>query len=243
MHTNYDLYQQERKRFENLISELLSFAKTLNPYRSDLQPKASIFRFNRDIRYRHDKRPYKNHFGAEFAFEWRRSGYPCFYFHLQPWASFVWIGTRRSAAFLENQMRKYAILHFLQRKKLQTDKAFKAYYGDILYDVNDQYKSMYCLKKALPDMDPSLVQLPAERAALRTSKCSFAKAQTLIDSFPKNDQPYYHQLCFMKNWLWQKSLSNDLLISDQLLWELKKALEIAYPMLSFLQKGCGLDEL
>lgn len=240
LHSNYDLYQQERKRFENLISELLSFAKTINPHRSDLTAKGAIFRFNRDIRYRVDKRPYKNHFGAEFAFDGRRSGYPCFYFHLQPRASFVGIGTRRVGNFLESQMRKYAMLHFAEWKKLQKWSAFTSYYGSILDDAEEQYKSMYCIKKAFPEADPEIAQLSPERQELRMSKCSFGKAQEIIHSLPKKEQQYYHQLCFMKNWLREKRISDELLLSDQLFLELKKALEIATPMLTFLQKGCSL---
>jgi len=54
-------------------------------------------------------------------------------------------------------MRKHAILHFDQWKKLQTSRAFLSYFGKMLRSDPEQpyalqeYKSMYCLKKAIPD--------------------------------------------------------------------------------------------
>lgn len=95
---------------------------------------------------------------------------------------------------------------------------------------------MYCLKKALPDTDPALKKLSPERSFLRSSKCSYQKAKAVISSFPKKEQKYYEQLCFLKDWLWEKELSDEIVCSDQLFEELKKALEIAMPMLLFLQE-------
>ena len=66
-HANYDLYQQEKKRFGKFVQQLLDYGKELNPNRSEVQLKQCIFRFNRDIRYRVDKSPYKDHFGCEIA--------------------------------------------------------------------------------------------------------------------------------------------------------------------------------
>lgn len=104
-HANYDLYQQEKKRFWKLVQQLLDYGKELNPNRSEVQLKQCIFRFNRDIRYRVDKSPYKDHFGCEIAAWGKRSGRPCFYFELRPGGSFVGIGTWRAGEPFESKMR------------------------------------------------------------------------------------------------------------------------------------------
>ena len=67
------------------------------------------------------------------------------------------MGTWRAGDPFESKMRKYAILNFDQWKKLQTSKSFLGYYGKMLRSDPDQpyvlqeYKSMYCLKKAFPN--------------------------------------------------------------------------------------------
>lgn len=247
-HANYDLYQQERKRFQKCIDQFLETAKLLNPARADLQSKSCIFRFNRDIRYRADKRPYKDHFGCELAYEGKRSGYPCFYFELRPGNSFIGIGTRRASPHLEHQMRKHAILNFNQRKKLQSWSEFKSLFGSMMSGGGEKenfigsYKSMYALKKAFPDWDTNIHHLSKERKALRTAKCSYQKALDIIKILPKKDQKYYHQLCFIKDRLRQIPVEDEILLGTWT-WEfLKKALTVAMPMLNFLQKGSEIWE-
>ncbi len=241
-HANYDLYQQEKKRFWKLVQQLLDYGKELNPNRSELQLKQCIFRFNRDIRYRVDKSPYKDHFGCEIAAWGKRSGRPCFYFELRPGGSFVGIGTWRAGEPFESRMRKHAILYFDQWKKLQTSRAFLSYFGKMLRSDPDQpyalqeYKSMYCIKKAFPNWDNAIKNLSGERKVLRTSKCSYQKAWELIRLLPKKEQEYYRQLCFQKDWLWEVKITDDILLSDGVLDELKGALKLAMPMIRFLEK-------
>lgn len=88
LHTYWDLYQQEKKRFEQLVASFLEKTKKLNPDRGSLTPKDCIFRFNKDLRFSKDGKPYKENFGAVFAFGGKKSDFPCFYFHLAPGTSF-----------------------------------------------------------------------------------------------------------------------------------------------------------
>ncbi len=62
MHAHRDLYQQEKKRFESFVSDLLLEVKKLHPLREDLQIKECIFRLNKDLRYSRDQLPYKLNF-------------------------------------------------------------------------------------------------------------------------------------------------------------------------------------
>lgn len=84
LHTHWDLYQQEKKRFAQFIAAFLEEAKKIYPLFEDLEPKDCIFRFNKDLRFSRDGKPYKENFGAVFAFGGKKSDFPCFYFHLQP---------------------------------------------------------------------------------------------------------------------------------------------------------------
>lgn len=100
-----------------------------------------------------------------------------------------------------------------------------------------EYKSMYCLKKALPERDTAIEKLSPERKALRTSKCSYQKAWELIRLMPKKEQEYYRQLCFQKDWLWEVKIADEDLLSDKIMDQLKEALEVAMPMIKFLEEG------
>lgn len=221
---------------------MIDHAKTLNPNRSDLQLKHCTFRFNRDIRYRADKRPYKDHFGCELALGGKRSGYPCFYFELRPGASFVGLGTRHVGDPFEHQMRKHAIFHFEQWKKLQKSPTFKNYFGAMLradplnpeYSLQE-YKSMYGLKKAISEQDLTSKKLSPTWKELRNT--SFQKSWEIFRDLPAKEHEYYRQLCFQKDWLWQSAVSDEILLSDAIIDELKKALELAMPMIKFLEEG------
>jgi uncharacterized protein (DUF2461 family) len=63
---------------------VLEEAKVLNPILEDLELRDCIYRFNKDIRFSKDKKPYKENFGGILAYGGKKSWYPCFYFHLQP---------------------------------------------------------------------------------------------------------------------------------------------------------------
>lgn len=98
---------------------------------------------------------------------------------------------------------------------------------------------MYCLKKAFPDIENLPNKLSAQRTKLRTTKCTYQRAKAIIETFPPQDQEYYYQLCFLKDRLWQVQIPEEDLLSDKLLDQLKKALELAMPMIRFLEEGIG----
>ena len=61
-HTHWDLYQQEKKRFMQFIDTFLREAKKLNPLLEDLELKECLYRFNKDLRFSRDGKPYKENF-------------------------------------------------------------------------------------------------------------------------------------------------------------------------------------
>ena len=68
LHTHRDLYQQEKKRFSQFVEAFLREVKSMHPILEDLQVKDCIYRFNRDLRFSKDGKPYKENFGAIFAY-------------------------------------------------------------------------------------------------------------------------------------------------------------------------------
>jgi uncharacterized protein (TIGR02453 family) len=62
MHTNHDLYIQEKERYFALIDSLLIQMKKIDPQLEEITTKDCIYRFNKDIRFSKDKSPYKTRF-------------------------------------------------------------------------------------------------------------------------------------------------------------------------------------
>ena len=62
LHTYRDLYQNEKKKFSDFVQHVLDSLILLNPDFEGLTPKDCIFRFNKDIRFAKDTKPYKEHF-------------------------------------------------------------------------------------------------------------------------------------------------------------------------------------
>jgi uncharacterized protein (TIGR02453 family) len=86
---NRDTFKKAQQKFlhltELLINEIRSFDKEI----SYLEPKSCVFRIYRDVRFSHDKTPYKNNFGTFMAKNGKNGGYPGYYFHIQPGECFV----------------------------------------------------------------------------------------------------------------------------------------------------------
>lgn len=82
-------YQDARNQFlaftEILINEIRSFDPTV-PHHS---ASKCVFRIYRDVRFSHDKRPYKTNFGAFVSRGKKTDGYAGYYFHIEPGQSFM----------------------------------------------------------------------------------------------------------------------------------------------------------
>jgi uncharacterized protein (TIGR02453 family) len=86
---NRDRYQKVRDNFllivEHLIASLSSFDNTL----VSVEAKDCVFRIFRDVRFSHDKSPYKTNMGAYISKGGRKGVHAGYYFHLEPNASFI----------------------------------------------------------------------------------------------------------------------------------------------------------
>ena len=94
---NRDWFQANKERYdkarENLIAftaELISMVHQVDPgVSADLDPKKSVMRIYRDIRFRKDKTPYKNNFGISIPSHGLKLGGAEYYLQIQPGKSFV----------------------------------------------------------------------------------------------------------------------------------------------------------
>lgn len=87
--TNKSLYQQSSEEFKSFTSLLIAGINEFDESVGPVDPKDCIFRIYRDVRFAHDKSPFKTNFGAYIAKGGRKSPYAGYYFHLDAEASFA----------------------------------------------------------------------------------------------------------------------------------------------------------
>jgi uncharacterized protein (TIGR02453 family) len=79
---NKGRYDSARKNYISFLDDLLNEMQEIEPAAHGQQGKDLVFRIYRDVRFSHDKRPYKDHFGAYIAEGGRKSILPGYYLHL-----------------------------------------------------------------------------------------------------------------------------------------------------------------
>lgn len=90
---NKDRYDATRSYFETISTELIREIAKFDADITHVEAKDCVFRIYRDIRFSHDKTPYKNHFGVFIAAAGgRKSVRGGYYLHLEPSKSFVATG-------------------------------------------------------------------------------------------------------------------------------------------------------
>lgn len=86
---NRALYQVIRNEFEQFVHVIIAEIGQFDREAAQTTAKASIFRINRDIRFTHDKNPYKTNFGAFIAKGGRKGINAGYYIHIEPGECFL----------------------------------------------------------------------------------------------------------------------------------------------------------
>jgi uncharacterized protein (TIGR02453 family) len=96
---NREWFQQHKAQYDQAKAEVESFVNSLIPEIAKFDDnmkfvvaKDCIFRIFRDVRFAHDKSPYKLNMGAWITKKGRKSSGPGYYVHLQPGESFLAAG-------------------------------------------------------------------------------------------------------------------------------------------------------
>ena len=77
-------YLAAKTDFEVLVARLIEGLGKTDPELGALRLKDCVFRIYKDVRFSHDKTPYKVHFAAGFNRGGKKVHYPGYYFHLEP---------------------------------------------------------------------------------------------------------------------------------------------------------------
>ena len=90
--THKGRYQEALEIFRGFAGELLAGMSAFDPSLGNLEPRDTIFRIYKDVRFSKDKSPYKTHFGCWMTKGGRKSTDAGYYFHLEPGNSFMAAG-------------------------------------------------------------------------------------------------------------------------------------------------------
>lgn len=85
-----ELYDNAREEVLVLVATLIKELHKIDPLISaETDPKKSVMRIYRDVRFSKNKDPYKKNFGIWFSAKSKGGDEPGYYIHIQPEASFV----------------------------------------------------------------------------------------------------------------------------------------------------------
>ena len=86
---NRSRYQALRDEFTDFLAGVIAGVAEFDPAVAGVQPKSAMFRINRDVRFAHDKSPYKTNFSAAISPGGKQSSLPLYYLQLGADESFV----------------------------------------------------------------------------------------------------------------------------------------------------------
>lgn len=81
---NKSRYKEALAEFNGVVEALIAEIGIFDPEIRGLTVKDCTYRIYRDVRFSHDKSPYKTHMGAYFCRGGKKSGYSGYYFHIEP---------------------------------------------------------------------------------------------------------------------------------------------------------------
>lgn len=156
---NRSRYETCRKCFAAFTEEYLRGLGEMDSQLSALEPKDCIWRIYRDVRFSHDKRPYKEWFGAFPAAPapgrpgtgGRKSMRGGYYIHIQPghclFAGGIWCPT----GDLLKALRQEVYANYEEVEAIMGSRSWKRYFGD--FDTD------WMLKKAPAGFPPDFVHI------------------------------------------------------------------------------------
>ncbi|HLT82241.1 MAG TPA: DUF2461 domain-containing protein [Cyclobacteriaceae bacterium] len=138
---NKGRYLAARSEFEEFIARLCKDLPSVDPVLAGTDPKKSIFRIYRDVRFSKDKRPYKTNFAAAFSASGKGLGTPGYYLHIEPGGkSMVAGGLYMPEAEKLAKVRQEIDYNGESLHRILSDKKFRKWY-DGLWD-GDRLKTV-----------------------------------------------------------------------------------------------------
>jgi uncharacterized protein (TIGR02453 family) len=124
-------YDAAKEDFIDYVQKLIAGISTFDKKVSGLEAKNCVFRINRDVRFSHDKSPYKSNMGANMSPGGKKSPSAGYYFHVQPGGSFIAGGMWQPEPDKLKALREDILYDPDDFKKIIGSKEFKKHYGKL----------------------------------------------------------------------------------------------------------------
>jgi len=131
-------FDAHRKRYESLRAEFIGFMEgvivgvsSFDPSVAEVRAKDTLFRINRDVRFAHDKSPYKTSFSAAISPGGRHATWPLYYVQVGADESFVAGGVYFPQALELSHIRAYIERYPEKAHALLTDSSLQAQFGGL----------------------------------------------------------------------------------------------------------------
>jgi uncharacterized protein (TIGR02453 family) len=131
---NKDSYLQARDEFKAFIGKLLPLLAGIDKDLAGIEPAQCIFRIYRDVRFSHDKSPYKINMGAAMTKGGRKSPYATYYIHIEPGNSFAGGGIWMPQGPVLKAMRNEVYYNAEEFKKIISSRTFTNYFDGLQGD-------------------------------------------------------------------------------------------------------------
>jgi uncharacterized protein (TIGR02453 family) len=128
---NKTLFNKARSEFEAYVQHIIKKVSEFDIGIGALLAKDTIFRIYRDIRFSHDKTPYKTNFGAFISRGGRRGRYAGYYLHIEPEASMLAGGIYMPPPDVLKAVRTDIYENIEEFKGIIGSKEFKGYFGGL----------------------------------------------------------------------------------------------------------------
>ncbi len=145
-------YDAAKKDFMDYVQKLIAGISTFDKKVSGLEAKNCVFRINRDVRFSHDKSPYKTNMGANISPGGKKSAAAGYYFHVEPGGSFIAGGMFQPEPDKLKAVREDIIYDPDDFKKIIGSKDFKKHYSK-LWDEGKLKTAPKGFDKEHPDID------------------------------------------------------------------------------------------
>jgi len=130
MDDNRKRYLEAKEQVIEMVAQILTHVGQFDTSVSSLEPKKTLFRINRDIRFSKNKDPYKTNFGAFLVEGGKKSGLPGYYIHLQPGNNFLGGGIYQPSAEILGKVRQEIDYTGAELEGIISKKAFKDTYAE-----------------------------------------------------------------------------------------------------------------
>ncbi|OIP84342.1 MAG: hypothetical protein AUK44_02840 [Porphyromonadaceae bacterium CG2_30_38_12] len=122
-------FEAAKKAFDNLSSTLILEISKFDPEIKNVNAADCIFRIYRDIRFSHDKTPYKSHFAVFIATDGgRKSQRAGYYLHVDPAGCFIASGAWCPEPNLLKALRKSVYENIDEFNEIRNEKTFTNYF-------------------------------------------------------------------------------------------------------------------